>query len=180
MNVNPIVREELPFIDDECHGQEVAIVECFGCLENVVGHRRIKLLNQLADGHRADEVCTFDRLWFSINYHLHCINSAIAPENLLHACVESDLTAIALDDLLNSFPHHPWPKLWIIKCIDQRLDYVALRLFLNERILNCGKERQALDPLRGPFGHDLITRNAPNFFSISLEEDAVETFAKTV
>ena len=58
----------------------------------------------------------------------HCIDSAFTPENLLDSSVESNLTSISLDDLLDGLPHHAWSKLGIIKGIDQRLDYVALAL----------------------------------------------------
>ena len=46
--------------------------------------------------------------------------------------------------------------------------------------LTAGEQRQAFDSLRGPLRHDLITGNAPNFFSVRFEKDAIETFPKAV
>src|ERR1700748_1554602 len=66
----------------------------------------------------------------------------------------------------------------VVELGDQRLDLVAL--VAEEGGLGGGEERQALDPLGGPLGADLIGRDAPQLLGVRLEEVLVQAFAEPV
>src|SRR5213594_227348 len=65
-----------------------------------------------------------------------------------------------------------------MELLDERFDV----LFASSKngIHDRRPERQSLDPLRGPFGADLIAGNSPHLFRIGLEKSKVKAFAKTV
>ena len=95
-----------------------------------------------------------------------------------HRRVQADLAAVGPDLVTHLLPHLPGAVPRVVELRDERLDLVAA--VAEERRLGGAEERQALDPLRGPLGADLIGRDAPQLLGIGLEEVLVEALAKPI
>src|SRR5262245_31895584 len=77
-------------------------------------------------------------------------------------------------------PHHTRAAARIAEGVEQRLDdrAILLRLLRSDGVPDGGAQRQALDPLGGPVGGNLLAAHAPHFFGVSLEKDVEEPLAE--
>ena len=92
--------------------------------------------------------------------------------------VEPDFAALLVDVLGHLLPHLAGAEAGVVELGDQRLDLVAL--VAEEGGLGGAEEGQALDPLRGPLGADLVGGDAPQLLGVGLEEVLVEPLAEAI
>ena len=87
--------------------------------------------------------------------------------------LEPDLGSLALNNLNDALPQHSRSALRIVEFVDQGLDHGAPgpRGLRQEGVLDGREQREPLDPLRRPLGHDLVAGDAPDLLGVGLEED---------
>ncbi len=174
MDVDPVVGERIVAVDHEQHRQEFAVAQAAGRVAHL--HRRLGLGDPDggAQRQRGDHVRGVQRLAAG-----HDLGDApVGDLELGDGRVEPHLAALLADVGGHLLPHLPGPEPGVVELRDQRLDLVAL--VAEERGLGGGEERQALDPLGGPLGADLVRRDAPQLLGVGLEEVLVEPLAEAV
>src|ERR1051326_126520 len=126
MDVDPVIREEVGLVDNQCHGQKITVLQAVGGLDHGGRGRWIESLNQLSDRHATDKVGALDYFFALVRLDAHSGYSSAVPEYIHGLRVEADLAAALLDDFANALPHHSRPFSGIVKGVNQCLDDLAV------------------------------------------------------
>jgi hypothetical protein len=109
----------------------------------------------------------------------HRYRSPILELDRRHVVLHVNLMTHLDEAITGHFPHLAGAQPGILKLVDERLDRRGPLIERRGGEYRLG-ERQALDPLRGPFGTDLGTGNSPDFLRVGLEEDQIKPPTKAV
>ena len=174
MHVDPVVGEEVVAREDERNREEVAVREPAGRGERLRRRRRPHDLGQGAEREGGDRVGARDRLAAGLDRR----DPPVLDVDPLDRRAGDDLAPEVLDPLGHGFPHLARAVARVVELADEALH--AAVASAEERVPRGRAEREALDPLGGPFGADLRAGNAPDLLRVRSEEEVVEPPAEAV
>ena len=169
MHVDPVVREPDRLGHDQRHGQEVAVAEPDGGVENRGGRRRVHRRHERAQRHRRHDVRARRLHPVSGRHH---VGAAPTVSDAAHRVLEEERRTERRRALSARLPHHAGAELRVVEVLDQRGDLPTRPQA--DRLSERHTERQILDALSGPVGGDLIGRHAPDLLGVGLEERPVQ------
>ena len=182
------ILADLQFLQQEADGDEVAVDQPFADLPHLGRDLGIQRADKVLHGHgREEPVAAIDGGLAAARIDGFDRHDALAVEvDLADPLVMDDPAAAAHDFPGDGLPHLPRTVLGIEELLDERSlgallgDVAAAAKELAEDVLQGAEDRQALDPLRSPFGADGRTALAPDLLRIRLEERAIQLAAEAV
>ena len=191
VDIDPVVREEVGFVDDQRHGDEIAIAQLVGGCR--ARRFRGERMYEFADRRRRNDVTRRERHRLA-----RFFTRRDRPQPLLVVVAECRETRSHVDfaTLRTRFarrgvPHHARTLARVLEALDQRLDdfavvgrraiVEALRLHrVAQRVRHGRPEVEALDALRRPVGRNFIAAHPPHFLGVGLEENCEQPLAELV
>ena len=174
VDVDPVVGEQILTVHDERNGEEVAIAE---------PERRLDDLARRVRAHHRDDLAQRQRRDHRIGQLVQLVprrdlgDAAAEKLEPFDGRLQPHLAALLLDRARHRLPHLPGAEARVVELRDQTLHVAVVA---EERGLRRGEEREALDPLRGPFRADLRGRDTPHLLGVRLEEELEEPPAEAV
>src|SRR5262249_41116456 len=121
VHIDPIVPKDLCTVDDEDHGQEVAIFEVVGRRHDVRRRRRVETFDELGGRHARDEIGAADDFLLTAGRDDHRIDPVPVPGDATHLAAEPDDAPAALNLIPDRGPHHAGAESRIVKLFDETL-----------------------------------------------------------
>src|SRR5216684_2285165 len=176
VDVDPVVVEPLRVLQDEHHGEEVAVAQGPGGVEGAPRKLRPEHAGKASQRDRGDYMLGDELLAGAParGHHRPAAGGSVVGQ-LVHGRAHQHPAALGAHLLGTRFPHHPGTLARVAEGLDERLDDLAAQLApRQERAERGRREGQALDPLRRPVGGDLLAGHAPHLLGVGLEEDLEE------
>ena len=177
MDIDPVVREPGCFGHDERNREEIPERQPVGSSKNLRRGSRIHRLHEAGDRHRRHDVPARETHLTGRCLGDHAGRDAVCVLDSGNSVVKVDLATLPFDEFVTPFPHHPGTMTGILEFLDEAGDLLLVPPWC-QRVDDCPKQVEVLDPLGRPVGLDLIGGNAPHLLGVGLEEDAVEPPAK--
>ena len=122
VDVDPVVREEIRLVEDQCDHEEVAIGQSLRGLPDRGRHRGLEGPHQRAHRHGGDHVIGLDSLVARLRLDADRHHLAVLHFDGGHPVLHPHLVAHLADPVAAHLPHLPGAQTGILELIDQTLD----------------------------------------------------------
>ncbi len=177
VDVNPVVGKELGDVEDEDDGEKITIAETVGGMEDIGRGRRLDGVDEVAEGKGGDECVAGDGVLGAVIFIDDTCDAHAVAVDAGDGRVQEDLAAAFADAGGECFPHHAGTEARIFKFFDEGFDATAV---LKDCAFEGRGEGKPANALGSPFGAYFGTGDAPHFFGVGHEKDAIEAASKTV
>ena len=171
VDVEPLVVEPPPGVDDEPDDEEVAVAQPLRRRQDLGRRGRVDAGDQVTDrGGRDHRVGAVSRPRAPAVARGR-LPRAVAAGQAHDFPVHDDSPALRRDLAPGALPHHAGPLARVAEAVDEGLRRRRPADPRQERVLQRRPQGQAADPLRRPVGRYLVAAHPPYLLGIGLEED---------
>src|SRR4051794_3035450 len=121
VDVDPIVREQVPLLEDQRNDEEIAVAQPGGRIAHRRRRRRDHVLDELRQRHRGNELVGAEHVAGTVMsvLDLDGTDRAVVAVDLLDALLHAHLAALFGDAVTEGFPHHSRAEPRVVELLDQ-------------------------------------------------------------